>query len=107
MSAHNLKDFVRGWFVGDFEPTLVKSKEFEVAIQYYKAGDAEPRHVHKVAREITAIAYGRVVMSGKEFVAGDIVDISPGTPTDFSVLEDAIVVVVKTPSRPSDKYVVD
>ena len=56
MKNHNIKDFVRGWFIGDFEPALVRSKDIEVAIQYYKAGDHEPKHVHKIAREITVVA---------------------------------------------------
>ena len=107
MNKHNIQDFVRGWLVGDFEPSLVNSKDLEVAIQFYKAGDHEPRHVHKIAREITVIAYGRVTMSGAEYVKGDIVDIPPGVPTDFIALEDCATVVIKTPSLPSDKYLVD
>jgi len=107
MNKLSIKDFVRGWLVGDFEPSLVKSKDLEVAIQYYKAGDQEPKHVHKIAREITVIAYGRVTMSGAEYLTGDIVDIPPGVPTDFFALEDSATVVIKTPSAPSDKYLVD
>jgi len=107
MNKHNIQDFIRGWLVGDFEPSLVQSKDIEVAIQYYKAGDHEPKHIHKIAREITVIAYGRVTMSGTEYVKGDIVDIPPGAPTDFVALEDTATVVIKTPSAPSDKYLVD
>jgi len=107
MNKLSIKDFVRGWLVGDFEPSLVKSKDLEVAIQYYKAGDLESKHVHKIAREITVIAYGRVTMSGAEYLTGDIVDIPPGVPTDFFALEDSATVVIKTPSAPSDKYLVD
>ena len=107
MNKHSVQDFVRGWIVGDFEPSLIKSKDLEVAIQYYKAGDNELKHVHKIAREITVIAYGRVTMLGAEYVKGDIVDIPPGAPTDFVALEDSATVVIKTPSAPSDKYLVD
>ena len=106
MNNHNIQDFVRGWIVGDFEPSLVKSKDLEVAIQFYKAGDQEPKHVHKIAREITVIAYGRVTMSGTEYAKGDIVEIPPGVPTDFFAIEDSATVVIKTPSAPSDKYLV-
>jgi len=107
MNKHNIQDFVRGWLVGDFEPSLVKLKDIEVAIQFYKAGDQESEHVHKIAREITVIAYGRVTMSGVEYVKGDIVDIPPGIPTDFVALEDTATVVIKTPSVPSDKHLMD
>jgi len=107
MKNHNIKDFVRGWFIGDFEPALLRSNDIEVAIQYYKAGDHEPKHVHKIAREITVVAYGRVTMLGQQYVTGDIIDIQPGTPTDFFAIEDSATLVIKTPSVPSDKYFVD
>jgi len=107
MKKHNVEDFVGGWFVGDFEPSLIKSKDVEVAIQYYKAGDSEPKHVHKVAREITVIAFGRVKMSGMEYKTGDIIDIKPGVPTDFIAIDDTATIVVKTPSVLSDKHLVD
>ena len=104
MNRHNIQDFVRGWLVGDFEPSLIRSKDLEVAIQFYKAGHKEAKHVHKIAREITVIAYGRAKMSGTEYVKGDIVDIPPGIPTDFFALEDTATVVIKSPSVPSDKF---
>ena len=107
MKNHNIKNFVRGWIVGDFEPALLRSKDIEVAIQYYMAGDHERKHVHKIAREITVIAYGRVKMSGQEYVTGDIIDIQPGTPTDFLALENSATLVIKSPSVPSDKYMMD
>ena len=107
MKKHNIQDFIRGWFIGDFEPALLRSKDIEVAIQYYKAGDQEPQHVHKIAREITVVAYGRVTMLGQQYVTGDIIDIRPGTPTDFFAEEDSATIVIKTPSVPFDKYLMD
>ena len=37
----NVSDFTKGWFIGNFEPSLLKSKDFEVAIKEYKAGTVE------------------------------------------------------------------
>jgi len=93
-----------GWFAGNFEPTCLKTPEFEAACKYYKAGDSEGRHVHKIAPEITLIASGRVTMNGLEFAAGDVVLIEPGESTDFQALEDTITMVVKVPSVAGDKY---
>lgn len=107
MKVHSVNDFVRGWLVGDFEPSLLKSKEIEVAIQYYEKGAREPTHLHKIAREITVIAYGKAVMSGIEYSKGDIVEIPPGVSTDFVALEDTATVVIKTPSAPHDKYILE
>ena len=34
-----LSKMVRGWFIGNFSPTVKKTKLFEVAIQNYSKGD--------------------------------------------------------------------
>ena len=105
MKTAKLNDMVKGWFVGDFEPTLLHSKEAEVAIKYYKAGDKEAEHVHKIGTEVTAIVSGKVSMCGEIYSDGDIVLLEPGEPCAFEALSDAITVVVKTPSAKGDKYV--
>ena len=86
---------IKGWFVGDFQPVALASKDFEVAIKYYKAGDQEAAHVHRVATELTAIVQGRVRMLDQEFEGGDIVTVEPGEATSFEALTDVITVVVE------------
>ena len=103
-TVHKLDDMIRGWFVGDFEPTAERSSEVEVAIKSYLAGDAEERHVHQVATELTAVVSGSVRMDGADLHAGDIVRIPPGQPSDFRALTDAVVVAVKLPAVAGDKY---
>ncbi|MBV9801647.1 MAG: hypothetical protein JO130_00590 [Solirubrobacterales bacterium] len=107
MTEHNLDQMVRGWFVGDFEPTAYRSSEVEVAIKHYTAGDAEARHVHKVATELTAVVSGSVRMDGRDLHAGDILTLAPGEPCDFLALTDATVVAVKLPAVAGDKYLVE
>jgi hypothetical protein len=104
MQAFEIADMVGGWFIGHFKPAVVNSEQFEVAIKYYRAGDKEPRHHHRVAWEITAIASGAVRMCGRVFSQGDIVQLQPGESTDFEALEDTITMVVKSPSVAGDKY---
>jgi anti-sigma factor ChrR (cupin superfamily) len=107
MSVHKLDDMVRGWFVGDFEPTVHRSSEVEVAIKAYSAGETEARHVHRIATELTAVVSGSVHMDGADLHAGDIVEIAPGQPSDFLALTDAVVVAVKLPAVAGDKYPVE
>lgn len=99
-----LEDFTKGWYVGNFEPALLKTEDVEVGIKYYRKGDNEVSHHHKIATEITAIISGRVWMLDREFGAGDVVKMPPGTSTAFEVLEDAVTVVVKHPGASDDKY---
>lgn len=49
MKIDNLDSMIRGWFVGDFEPNVLKSDQVEVGVKSYKKGDYEERHYHKIA----------------------------------------------------------
>ena len=99
-----LSDMVKGWFVGDFDPAVLHSKECEVAVKHYKAGDHEGLHHHRIATEITLIVSGEVEMMGRRWHAGDIITVEPGEATDFRAITDAVNVVVKLPSAAGDKY---
>lgn len=104
MQRYALSDMKGGWFVGDFTPSCLHLKECEVAVKRYRAGDREPRHVHRVSTELTLVLSGRVRMNREVFREGEIIKLAPGEPGEFDVLEDAITVVVKSPSVPSDKH---
>ncbi len=104
MKKDRLEKMIKGWFVGNFEPTLYKTNDVEVAIKTYKAGESEEWHYHKIATEITVIISGKVKMNGNEYVSGDIITIPPGDGTDFMVLEDTVTTVVKLPGANNDKY---
>lgn len=104
MKIDHLDAMVRGWFVGDFDPAVLKTGDCEVAVQRYRAGDYEPYHHHKVATEITVIVSGEAVMGGRTVRAGEIVTIPPGTSVNFTAVSDVTAVVVKTPSVKGDKY---
>jgi quercetin dioxygenase-like cupin family protein len=106
MKLHKLKDMFRGWVVGNFEPSLYKTDDVEVAVKNYKAGDKEEKHYHKIATEITIISDGKVRMNGTIYGTGDIITIEPGEATDFDVLEDTITTVVKLPCVKDDKYII-
>lgn len=104
MEHANLSEMVKGWFVGNFNPTLLSTKDFEVAIKKYKSGESEAEHFHKVATEITVVVSGQVQMCNRIWGEGSIIKLMPGEATSFLALEDAVTVVVKTPSAIGDKY---
>ena len=107
MRTAKLQDMKKGWFIGNFTPTLCATNDVEVAVKRYCRGDAEQSHYHKIATEFTVILLGRVRMNGVEYAQGDIVYIEPGDVTDFEALEDTVNVVVKLPGANDDKYVVE
>jgi len=103
--VERLENMTKGWFVGDFSPTVLKTGAVEVAVKHYKAGDHEGRHYHKVATELTVIVSGEVSMNGIKHGAGAIICIEPNESTDFTALTDATTTVVKFPGAKDDKFV--
>ena len=106
MKKHKIDSFTKGWFIGDFTPTLLSTKDFEVSMKTYVKGDKEDRHVHKVAHEYTIVGTGRFRMNDVILDAGDILELKPGEPADFECLEGGVTFVVKSPSAPHDKEMV-
>lgn len=106
MRKEALRDMTRGWFIGDFDPSLCATEACEVAVKEYKKGEVEEAHYHKIATEYTVVVSGQIRMFDEVFKQGDIVVVEPGEMTAFEALTDAVNVVVKIPGAKNDKYVV-
>ena len=104
MKTFNLKNMFGGWFIGNFNPSLLKTKDVEVAVKRYGKGDYDSEHYHKIGTEYTVIVKGQVEMSGEKYYDDDIIVVSPTEKTDFRALTDAVTVVVKVPGANDDKY---
>lgn len=107
MRTAKMEDMVCGWFVGNFDPTVYRTNECEVALKRYGKGDVEKAHFHKIATEITVVVSGSVKMNGVVYQTGDIIVEEPGDITDFEALSDAVNIVVKCPGANDDKYVLE
>lgn len=99
-----LTDFTKGWLIGNFDPSLYKTEQVEIAIKKYKAGDLEQEHYHKLATEYTIVIHGKIQMLNNIYEKNDIVIIYPLQKNRFECIEDAILLVIKTPSIIGDKY---
>jgi hypothetical protein len=104
MKKFKLAEMVKGWFVGNFSPTILKTEACEVAVKNYRAGDREDWHYHKIATEVTVILSGVVEMNGERHGTGEIIQIDPLEGTDFYAVTDTTTVVVKIPGATHDKY---
>ena len=98
-----INDFVGGWFVGDFNPSLFKNQHVEVGVKFFKSGDLEKEHKQILATEITVLSEGRVRIGQAILNVGEILVIHPGEYADFEALSDGSLTCVKFPSIPSDK----
>jgi hypothetical protein len=104
MKHYRLENYTKGWIVGDFDPSLLRTGVCEVSIKYYKAGDHETPHTHKLADELTVIVSGSFLINGVTYGPSDIVHAERNDVMDFSCLEDGATTVVKYPSVAGDKY---
>jgi quercetin dioxygenase-like cupin family protein len=104
MQISNLTDFHRGWIIGDFSPSLVKSKEFEVGLLTHLKGERWPKHYHAIATEYNVLVSGRMTINGMEIIQGQVFVIEPGEVADPFFVEDCLVLCIKIPSLPNDKY---
>ena len=86
----NVNEYTKGWLVGNFEPSLINSKDIEVGLKYYNKGDKESSHVHKIITEYTIVVSGKIKMNDQVYIEKDIVTILPNVPTNFESLEDSI-----------------
>ena len=97
----------RGWFIGNFEPSVIKTDKFEVALCTHLKNEIWPKHYHKEADEINVLISGHMKVNDIEIFPGDIFHIEKNEIADPIFLEDCELMCVKFPSVPGDKYEVD
>ena len=107
MKVFELDKMTRGWFVGDFEPTALSTEACEAAVKRYKSGERESAHFHAIATEVTLVVDGHARFSDRDVGPGGIVVVEPGEALSFEAVTDVTTVVVKVPSAPTDKHLID
>ena len=107
MKIFNFKDMIGGWFVGDFEPSAYKTKDFEVAYKFHPKGEKRDAHYHKKASEINFLLRGKFKFNDTIIDAGSVFIIEPYHVVEPEFLEDCEFVVIKTVSDKNDKYIVE
>lgn len=104
MKKYKLENFIKGWVIGDFNPSVFQTKNFEVAVKKYKKGDCDEVHFHKEADEFAIIISGVFKLNNNILKEGDVVWIERKETVDFLCLEDGHTTVIKIPSVKNDKY---
>ena len=107
MKVNTIWNMVNGWIVGGFEPSMYNNPHVEVAHQSHSRGRVGESHTHHHSTELTYIVSGRLIASGKMLFAGDMFEYAPYEVSNVRFLEDTDLVVIKWPSVPNDKHLVD
>ena len=105
MNRYRLDDMKLGWFIGNFNPSLFKNENFEVGVKRFSKGETELSHYQLKATEWTCVIQGRIRIGRNILEENEIAEIVPLESADFEALEDCILVVIKSPSIPSDKVI--
>ena len=106
MKTYNLDDFVNGWVVGNFEPSILK-ENFEVGIARHRMGDFHHDHFHKKSTEINIVLEGQIQINDQVFVPNDIFVLYPYEISQVKYLTDVVLVVIRNLSDPADKFLVN
>jgi len=106
MIYDNIKNFTRGWIIGDFKPSLLQTSAFEVAVLYHKKAESIAKHKHEHAIEYNVVLSGCLEVNNEIVRENDIFIFDKNEVANVKVLEDTKVLCIKTPSVPKDKVYV-
>jgi quercetin dioxygenase-like cupin family protein len=107
MKISKIDGMYRGWFVGDFDPSFFRTNEFEVGYLKHAKNEQWPKHYHKESVEINYLIKGKMIIQNQELTAGDLFMFDKGEIADPTFIEDCELIVVKIPSLPKDKFIVE
>ena len=107
MKTYSVDNMILGWFIGNFEPSVLRTTEFEVGYKTHSAGERWDKHYHAIATEINYLIRGKMKINDQTFESPVIFVIEPGEIADPEFLTDVELIVVKTPSVIGDKYSID
>lgn len=106
MKVSKISDMTRGWFIGNFEPSIYKTTHLEVGILTHRKGEQWAAHYHKLGTEYNVLVSGSMKVCDTELTAGDIFVIEPYEIADPIFHEDCTIVCVKLPGNTDRKSVV-
>tara|TARA_X000000950_G_scaffold47087_1_gene54302 strand:- start:3368 stop:3691 length:324 start_codon:yes stop_codon:yes gene_type:complete len=106
MRIYDFKKMVGGWFVGNFKPSSLRTKKFEVSYKIHKKKEKWDHHYHKKATEINLVIKGKMKIRGRIIKKNQIFVLQPKEIADPIFYEDTHIVCIKAPSVIGDKYIV-
>lgn len=100
-----IQNFTGGWLVGDFKPSLFKSKDIEVGLKMVPKGFVDDAHYHKLTTEYNFVVNGKMLLeNGEEVSEGDCFICLPYEISKCRAVEDTTILVIRDGSFVGDKY---
>jgi mannose-6-phosphate isomerase-like protein (cupin superfamily) len=105
MKIIEFKKMKRGWFIGDFEPSVHKTKNFEVSYKIHKKNEKWDIHYHEYVKEINLLIKGEMILQNKKLKTGDIFILEPFEIANPKFIKECHIICIKTPSM-KDKIII-
>lgn len=95
-----------GWFVGNFEPHLLRSEDLEFGYKRIAKNTEPDFHYHKYKTEYTILLEGSILLRSSNKVIKPIscIKYEPLERNDQFYLEESLILIINTPSVKNDKY---
>ena len=96
-----------GWFVGKFNPALIKSEEFEFGYKRIAKNTKPDYHYHKLKTEYTILIEGEIYCESTSTLIKPIscIKMNPNEKNDQFFTKDSLILIINSPSVMNDKYI--
>ena len=106
MKQYNLSNMLRGWFIGNFEPSILKTSFIEVGVVSHKKDEEWPAHFHSSSIEINLVLDGSLTINNKLFEKNDFFILERNEVSKPKFLENCRILVIRVPDIQNDKVIV-
>ena len=86
---------------------MVKLKNFEICIANHKKNEKTYKHFHKSSTEYNIVLDGNLIVNGKKLKKNDIFIYYKKEISDVKFLSNVRLLVVRIPSSPKDKVIIN
>jgi len=105
-SVINIDHYIRGWLIGNFEPSIINTTEFEIGVLNHKKDEKWAFHYHEKTREINILLEGEMIINNIPLHKDTIFIFESNMISCPLFLTDCIVLCIKLPSLPNDKTII-
>lgn len=104
MKDYKIKEMKYGYFVGDFYPSALRSKNVEMAMKKMIKGTLDSGYFRKNDTEIIYIVSGCLEVCNKIYNKGDILVFEPEEIIHLFALETTEILIIKAPGTSGDLH---
>jgi hypothetical protein len=105
-SIIDLNKYLRGWIIGNFDPNIIKTTDFEIGILQHKQNESWGFHYHSETKEINILLSGEMLINNVYIKKHTIFIFEKNMISCPLFLTDCTVLCIKLPSLPNDKYII-